>query len=731
MNDAVMLEADTQAAAQPAQTTPNRSSALDYDVWLDVILLVARHYRLECSAQTVRLAVQWTEGTMVEDVVRQMARQAGLNCMITDFSATTLMQRQMPLVVQLDDGQVGVLQTVGDDDDLGITYSGDAGLQSRITRQDLLEHASKILILRPLRAVRDARVDAYIKSYQKDWFKNIVLRDVRPYGYVMLASLVTSVLGLAGVLFSMQVYDRVIPAESLPTLYVLFGGVLLALLFDFIMRMTRVRITDMLGKRADMRVSDLVFGHALRLRNSARPKSTGSFISQLKELEQVRELITSSTATALADLPFFLLFLVIFWFIAGPLVAVPMVAVLFMVIPGLLSQKKLARMANESMRESSLRSAMLVETVQGLDDIKALQAEQRFQQQWNHYNASCADANLHLRLLTNRLINWSNTVQGSVFALVIVFGAPLVMASDMTTGSLVAASILSSRMMAPMSQLTQVLTRWQQAKVALKSLNNIMELPVDHAEGSKRVHLPVVRGDYVLAQAAFQYTDDAPTPALWVADLKIKPGERIAILGRNGAGKSTLLQALAGMLDLKAGAISLDGVALAHIDPADVRRDLGLLTQNSRLFHGTLRDNLIMGAPHATDAEILHALSVTGAAEFVGKFADGMDHLILEGGLGLSGGQRQSLLLSRLIIRQPHIVLLDEPTASLDEATERNLIQNLDTWAAHRTLIIATHRMSVLSLVNRIIVVDNGKIVVDDTKENAIARLSKPQKAPQ
>ena len=731
MNDAVMLEADTQAAAQTAQTTLNRSCALDYEVWLDAILLVARHYRLECSAQTVRLAVQWTEGTVVEDVVRQMARQAGLNCIIADFSATTLMQRQMPLVVQLDDGQIGVLQTVGDDDDLGIIYSGDAGLQSRITRQDLIEHACKILILRPMRAVRDARVDDYIKSYQKDWFKNIVLRDVRPYGYVMLASLVTSVLGLAGVLFSMQVYDRVIPAESLPTLYVLFGGVLLALLFDFIMRMTRVRITDMLGKRADMRVSDLVFGHAIRLRNSARPKSTGSFISQLKELEQVRELITSSTATALADLPFFLLFLVIFWFIAGPLVAVPLVAVLFMVIPGLLSQKKLARMANESMRESSLRSAMLVETVQGLDDIKALQAEQRFQQQWNHYNASCADANLHLRLLTNRLINWSNTVQGSVFALVIVFGAPLVMASDMTTGSLVAASILSSRMMAPMSQLTQVLTRWQQAKVALKSLNNIMELPVDHAEGSKRVHLPMVRGDYVLSQAAFQYADDAPTPALLVADLKIKPGERIAILGRNGAGKSTLLQALAGMLDLKAGSISLDGVALAHIDPADVRRDLGLLTQNSRLFHGTLRDNLIMGAPHATDAEILHALSVTGAADFVAKFANGMDHLILEGGFGLSGGQRQSLLLSRLIIRQPHIVLLDEPTASLDEATERSLIQNLDKWAAHRTLIIATHRMSVLSLVNRIIVVDNGRIVVDDTKENAITRLSKPQKAPQ
>lgn len=721
MNDAVMLEGDMSAV----DAAPDPAPAFDYEVWLEAVLSIARHYRLECSAQSVRLAAQWTEGASVEDVVRQMARQAGLNCAIADFNASTLMQRQLPMILQFSDGQVGVLETLGDGEHVGIAYSGDGGLQSRLSCLELLDSARKSVILRPMSAVRDTRVDDYIKPYEKDWFKGIVLRDMRPYGYVMLASLVTSVLGLAGVLFSMQVYDRVIPAESMPTLYVLFGGVMLALVFDFIMRITRVRITDMLGKRADMRVSDLVFGHAIRLRNSARPKSTGSFISQLKELEQLRELITSSTATALADLPFFLLFLVIYWLIAGPLVAVPMVAVLFLVVPGVLSQKKLAVLANQSMRESSLRSAMLVETIQGLDDIKALQAEQRFEHQWNHYNATCGDASLRLRMLTNKLMAWTNNVQGSVFAVVVVFGAPMVMASDMTTGSLVAASILASRMMAPMSQVTQVLTRWQQAKVALQSLNRLMELPVDHAEGSKRVHLPVVRGHYVLKQAAFQYSDDAPAPALLVANLQIQPGERIAILGRNGAGKSTLLQALAGMLDLKSGSISLDGVALGHIDPADVRRDVGLMTQNSRLFHGTLRDNLIMGAPHASDQEILQALALTGAADFIGKFADGMDHMILEGGLGLSGGQRQSLLLSRLIIRQPHIVLLDEPTASLDEATERQLIHNLDKWAAHRTLVIATHRMSVLSLVNRIIVVDNGQILVDDTKDNAIARLSK------
>ncbi|CAI8749043.1 MULTISPECIES: type I secretion system permease/ATPase [unclassified Pseudomonas] len=723
MNDAVNL--DTQGATEPQ--TLEAASALDYEDWLEAILAVARHNRLDCSAQNVRIAAQWSKGTGVDEVLRQMARQAGLSLKVVDFSPALLVQRRLPLVLQFDDGQIGVLQTLSDDDELGIVYSGDQGLQSRISRAELLVSARKALILRPVQAARDSRVDDYIKPYEKSWFRNIVLRDMRPYGHVMLASLAANILGLAGVLFSMQVYDRVIPAESMPTLYVLFGGVMLALFFDFVLRVMRVRITDLLGKRADMRVSDLVFGHAIRLRNSARPKSTGSFISQLRELEQLRELITSSTASALADLPFFLMFVVIYWFIAGPLVAVPLGAVLFLIIPGLLSQRKLARLANQSMRESSLRSAMLVETVQGLDDIKMLQAEQRFQQQWNHYNATAAEASLRSRTLTSGLVTWTQSVQGGVFAVVVVFGAPMVMAGDMTTGSLVAASILASRMMAPMSQITLVLTRWQQAKVALQGLHRIMQMPVDQAEGSKRVHLPLVRGDYEFKQAEFKYAEDAPMPALTVKHLKIAPGERIAVLGRNGAGKSTLLQAMAGMIDLSSGSLTLDGVGLSHIDPADVRRDVGLLTQNSRLFHGTLRENLMLGAAHASDQDLLEALALTGALEFISKFALGMDHMILEGGLGLSGGQRQALLLSRLIIRQPQIVLLDEPTAALDDASERKLIQSLGQWGAQRTLIIATHRMSVLSLVDRIIVVDNGAVIIDDTKDNAIARLSKPR----
>jgi ATP-binding cassette subfamily C protein LapB len=711
-------------AHQPANADAARQ---DYSPWLEAVLKVARHYRLDVSPESVRLASVHSEGR-VEEVVRHMARQAGLSVKFADYDRKSLSRWRTPLVVQLQDGQVGVIESVGEQGELGIAYSGDQGLQSRIEPEILAAQAVRTVILRPTQPLSDVRTNDYIKPYDEHWFRRIVLSDLRPYSQVMVASLVANLLGMAGVLFSMQVYDRVIPAESLPTLYVLFGGVMLALLFDFVMRIMRLRITDILGKRADLRVSDLVFGHALRLRNSARPKSTGSFISQLRELEQIRDLITSSTATALADLPFFFLFLLVFYLIGGQLVLIPLLALVAMVLPGILAQQRLAKLANESMREAALRNAMLVESVQGMDDIKALQAEQRFQQQWNHYNAASADSSLRLRTLTNSLVTWTQNVQGGVFAVVIVFGAPMVIAGDLTTGSLVAASILSSRMMGPMAQLTHVLTRWQQAKVALQGLNRLMQMPVDHPEGSQRVHLPAIRGEYRLRQSGFRYSEES-SPALSNIDLKIRPGERIAILGRNGAGKSTLLQALAGSMDLSTGETTLDGIALAHIDPADLRRDVGLMSQQARLFHGTLRDNITLGAGQASDQEIIAALAVTGALDFVRQMPKGMDHLILEGGLGLSGGQRQSLLLSRLLIRQPQVLLLDEPTASLDDITERLLLEKLGTWCTGRTLVVATHRVSVLQLVERIIVLDNGRILIDDHRDAALARLRQPKGA--
>ncbi|MDN7132929.1 type I secretion system permease/ATPase [Halomonas sp. MC140] len=696
-----------------------------YDGWIEAMLTVAKHYRLEYSDENVRVTTAWSSDRPIGEVLRALARQLGMTLKTEKLKAQEVTPWRLPLIVQFKDGQVGVVETSDSDDQFGIIYSGDQGLKSSITKEALFQNTVVTVILRPAKSTPDARVDEYIKPHEKNWLRKIILRDLKPYGHVMLASLIANVLALAGIIFSRQVYDRVIPAESMPTLYVLFSGVLLALFFDFMLRRARVRITDLLGKRADMRASDRVFGHALRIRNTARPKSTGTFISQIRELEYVRELMTSTTVTAFADMPFFILFCFVFWYIAGSLVLVPMGALLLMIIPGLLVQRKLRQLANDSMRESSLRSAMLIESVQGMEDIKTLQAESRFQNQWNHYNAVTADMNLRLRYITNSLSVWSQTVQTGVFATVVFFGAPMVMSGDLTTGSLVAASILSSRMMAPMTQLTQVLSKWQQAKVATNSLNQIMERPVDNPEDTKRVHRASIEGNYELLQAVFKYSEDDRIPSLQVKQLKISGGERIAILGRNGAGKSTLLQACSGLLEPQTGEVLLDGVRLSHIDPADVRRDVSLLSQNARLFHGTIRENLLMGAPNATDQELMDAIAISGAREFIRKLPDGLDHIVLEGGIGLSGGQRQSLLLSRLIIRQPSVVLLDEPTASLDETTEKRFIEQLKAWAPGKTLIIATHRLSILELVDRIVVVDKGHIVMDDTKDKVISQLSR------
>lgn len=719
MSDTVNLDLQQTQQAAPAPHAPPRA---DLGPWLEVMLQVAHHYRLDVSPQRIRLAAI-EDARPLDEILRHMARQAGLTLRFVRFDAKGLRQWRTPMVLELDDGQLATVEAVTEENDLAVVFAGDQGLTSRLPREALTGRIVRVALLRPARPLRDVRTDDYTAPYDRHWFARIVLRDLRPYGQVMLASLVANVLALAGVLFSMQVYDRVIPAESLPTLYVLFGGVVLALVFDFSMRLLRLKVTDLLGKRADLRISDLVFGHALRLRNSVRPKSTGSFISQLRELEQIRDLITSSTATALADLPFFLLFLLVFWLIGGVLVVIPLAALVAMLLPGLLAQRRLARLANASMRESALRNAMLVESIQGMDEIKALQAEARFERQWNQYNAACAHSNLRLRTLTNGLVTWTQNVQGAVFAVVIVVGAPMVIAGDLTTGSLVAASMLSSRMMAPMAQLTHVLTRWQQAKVALQGLDKLMQSPVDHPESEARVHLPAIRGEYQLRQATFRYSPEAP-PALSISQLNIQPGERIAILGRNGAGKSTLLQALGGAMDLVEGEVTLDGIAMAHLDPADLRRDVGLLAQYSRLFHGTLRENLTLGAGQASDQELLAALAASGALEFVRQLPKGMDHLVLEGGAGLSGGQRQALVLARLLVRQPQVLLLDEPTASLDDISERRLLDNLERFCQGRTLIIATHRMSVLQRVDRVLVLDGGRIIIDDKRDAALSRLS-------
>lgn len=692
--------------------------------WLEALRLLAQYYRLPLSVHGIKLAAASVDPKATDQMkLHAMARRMGLGIKLVDPQSISLSNWHVPFILELTDGQLAVVHKLSKDREAGVWLSDEQGLEHAFPLDELAAQTRHVLLARPARTVPDARVDAYIKPFEENWLRRIIFHDLGSYSHVLVASLIANVLGLTGIIFSMQVYDRVIPAQSFNTLYVLFSGVVLAICFDFMMRRARMGIIDMLGKRTDLQMSDVVFGHALRVRNRARPTSMGSFIAQLRDIEQVRELLTSTTVAAIADLPFFLLFLVLFWWLAGPLVFIPLAAIAALILPGVFLQRRLRQHANEAMRESSLRNAMLVETVQGIEDIKCLQAEDRFQQQWNHFNAVTGEAQIRLRSVTNGLSVWTQNVQTGVYALTVFIGAPMVISGDITTGALVGASILGSRMLAPMAQFTQIAGRLQHARIAKQGLDRLMQMPVDHPDSETRIHCPHIKGSYLLKNALFRYGDESSPPALLVRDLKIEHGERIALLGRNGAGKSTLLLALSGLLDASDGEVLLDELSLPQIDPADVRRDVGLLTQNSRLFFGTLRDNITMGAPDASDDEIQRVLAMVGADGFIRKLPQGLEHLVQEGGSGLSGGQKQAILLARLLIRDPSVVLLDEPTSTMDEATERHFIQQFAQWSAGRTVVIATHRTRVLELVERLIVVENGQIALDDAKERGLQTL--------
>lgn len=696
------------------------SKTMNYQPWLQAVLAIAKHYRIEPSEERLRLQLDWNPNQSIDDILILVSRQIGMNLRKAEFSEDILNPWRLPLLIQMQDGQVGVLNQLDVNGNANIQFSGDQGLAQVLTVELLKENVNNVYILRPEKSIPDVRIDEYIKPYEQNWFWTIVLKDWKRYLDVMFASLMANILALATVLFSMNVYDRVIPAQSIPTLWVLAGGVLIAAIFEFCLRVARIYLSDIIGKRADLKISDKVFGHALRIKNKERSKSTGTFISQIRELEGVRELVTSTTISAIADLPFFFLFLAIFWLIGGNLFWVMVLVVPLMIIPGILIQKPLAKLASEGMREGAIRNATLVEAVQGIEDIKLLRAESRFQNQWNHMNEAAADISMRQRKLVGIVGAWTQKVQGLTFAIVVLVGCFAVMKGEMTTGALVACSILSSRMLGPIAQISGVLGRFQQAKVAKTSLDELMKKPVDQAPNAHLIHRPVLNGHYELNNIVFKYSENDAKPTLIIPKLEIQAGEKIAILGRNGAGKSTLLQLLSGMQEPVQGKINLDGVDLGLIDPTDVRRDMGLLNQNAHLFFGSVRENLTLGSPLATDQELLNVLKLTGALNFVLDKKEGLDHQILEGGVGFSGGQRQALLLSRLLLRQPNILLLDEPTAAIDDVSEKQLIQNLKGWLGQKTLVIATHRRAVLELVDRIIVVHDGKIVMDGPKEQVL-----------
>ncbi len=705
---------------------------LDPTVWAHALIAAAHDLGLSPSFEQMRLRMDASRHKSEHDIIISTAEMIGIRAHFVEAPLDSMPAAFVPVITELRDGAVAVVRQINAKKALISLPTPDGMVEREVARVWLDDNAvGPILALSASRKFRDGRIDAYLAPYKRSWFRSLLKHHRTRFVELAGGACFANILALSTAIFAMQIWDRVVPAQSIPTLWVLTMGVACALVFELVLKMTRVSIADGFGKQLDIKVSGMFFARALYLRNDARPKSSGTLIAQLRELDQIRELLTSTTLSVLFEIPFIVIFIAVIAMIGGPLVYIVLAVVPLVLIASIAIQWPLARLSREGMRESALRNAMLVESIERIEDIKSLQSEERFIAQWEQLNTSTGAINLKQRFYSALLMNSTQTLQQLAYVAVLVAGAHLVLNNDMSTGALMACSMLTSRTIAPLAQIASVFTRLQGAQVARRGLDELLKLPVENSPNTVTLHRPVIHGDFVFENITHTY-DKESKPALVVPHLKISSGERIALIGRMGSGKSTLLKLIGGLMPPASGGIQLDGTDMNAIDVADIRREIGTLFQDSGLFFGTVRSNLQMGSAGATDEMLNAAIALTGAGPALFDNGRGLDFVVHEGGRGLSSGQRQSLMLARMFARSPAIILLDEPTAAMDENSEKQFIKNLSQWLGRRTFIVATHRYAVLDIVDRIIVLDKGRIVLDGPKAKVIRALSEggPADAP-
>ena len=602
------------------------------------------------------------------------------------------------------------------------------GLEQQLSHDELVSlYLGYCWFIKP-KVAADNRSDLPEYHLPKSWFWKVIWRFKGYYYQVILATFIINFLALVSSLYVMNVYDRVIPNQAYETLWVLSIGVMLAILFEFLAKMIRGHLTDIAGKKADLIISSAIFRRMMALRLADRPASAGSYANNLREFESVREFMTSASLLVLVDLPFLLLFITVIFIVGGKLAIVPAIIIPIVIIVGFIVQRPLSRYINESMKESSQRQGLAVEALEGIETLKTNNATGWAQQRWDAYTAKTSASSIKVKDTANFMINFSVAMQQLNTVFLVLFGTYLIhnenTAERITMGALIAAVILSGRALSPLAQVAGLATRFQQAKLALEGLNNIIERPIERVPERKYISPSNIQGNITFENTCFQYQEDGK-PAVSNLNLQIRAGEKIGILGRIGSGKSTMLKLASGLYDGSTGNVMLDNIDMRQIDPNFLRSQILLLSQSPRLFLGTLRENMDLARSdsYSSDQELLEALQRFGLDKIIRSHPKGLDMPLGEDGLGLSGGQKQIIALARMTLRNPRIVLLDEPTTGLDQATERMSLQAISQWAQDKTLLVVTHRPQVLQIVNRIIVMDEGKVVMDGPRDLVLQRL--------
>lgn len=722
------VNSSMEARAVPESSTTVQDSLLQSVSWM------CDHYGLGKSPQALTAGLP--KGSLLSPSLALAAlANAGLTAGLVDRRLHALPKQLMPMILLRKEqgGCILLDRRIETDSEKKTCYRyqlvlpelGYEPVELGQAEMDAM-YAGHAVLVKPTARI-DTRAGDQTPRAAGHWLFSTLWRYRRYYRSAAIGALLVNVLALASIFFTMNVYDRVVPNQAFVTLWSLGIGVAIAMIFEAIARYVRAYLLDVAGKKADLVLGSLLFSQALSVQMEYKPASSGSFANQLREFESVRDFATSATLATISDLPFVLMFVAVIFAIGGPLGWIPLMLIPLILIISIAIQWPLARTMKENLRESSLKQGVLIESVEGLETLKAVGGEAYMQRRWEHFSALAANTSLKSRQMNNSATGMVAFFQQFQTVLLIITGVYLIDAGDLSMGALIATVMLAGRATAPLGQVVGLAIRFQQAKAAMQSLNRLMDMPVDRDPKTEYLAKPHLTGQLTLKGVGFSYP--APPmqpnpPILEGINLKIRAGERVAILGRIGSGKSTLLRVMARLYQPVSGQMFSDGLDVSQIDPADWRQAVGYVGQDARLFYGTLRENVMIGRPQATAEEFLRVLRLTGLDHVAARHPNGINLPIGEMGEGLSGGQRQLVSLARSLIARPQLLLLDEPTSAMDSQTEVLFLEHLKRATEGQSMVVVTHRPSLLALVTRFIVVDDGKVVADGPKDKVLATLS-------
>ena len=704
------------------ETTPYFNKTAK-DALLECLLYICRHNRLATTRDALTSGLPLEGGKLNPELFKRSAERLRLEVTVKQGAVATLLQPQADVTLLLNNHRACQLIKLDDSQHFAQVVFPD--LSPDAVTISLADHAAEYTgyaLITKQNFMFDARTPEVGRVKVRHWFWGTLAENKGIYRDVMVAALLINIFALAMPLFTMNVYDRVVPNKAVETLWVLGIGVALIVLGDLLLRSMRAYFLDWASARIDVKLSAQIMEKVLGTRYEAKPNSVGSFASNLRSFESVRDFITSATVVTLIDLPFGIIFLIVIAWINPYMVLPALIGGAIVLIYSLSVQTKMHDLSETMYRASAQRNATLIESLVGLETVKSMGVEGQMQGKWEKSALFLSEVGSKLKLLSSSITNGTYALQQIISVAIVILGVYLISNGDLTMGGLIACSQLTSRGLAPISQIAGLFTQYHTAATSLKSLDEVMGKPVERNKGVNFLSRPAFKGEIEFKNVSFKYPGSDEL-ALNRVSFRIRPGEHVGLIGRMGSGKTTINKLILGLYQPTEGAILIDGIDARQIDPAELRRSIGYVQQDNHLFYGSLRENITLRHPHADDHSVLQAAQVGGIAEFVNAHPKGFDLEVGERGDTLSGGQRQGVGIARAFVTQPQIVLLDEPTSAMDHSGEETVKRNIAQAAVDKTMIVISHRNAMLELAERLIVIDGGQVVADGNKEDVTAAL--------